>query len=173
MTACFSSLSSIIQKIMCTRLLKSRGQTYRFSLYVHTNKIHIKWWNLASKFQQLGSLTLAKLLLPFSANKREWWGREWKSQSGPWDMWITPKLCWDQLNAWNSFEVSANFYPVFSRENSTGAIIIFCIVCFEALVCGLRVISNNLFNPLNPKIKTWILICCPYSFPTEVVGRSW
>ena len=28
-------------------------------------------------------------------------------------------------------------------------------------------------NPLiNPKIKIWILICCPYSFPTEVVGRS-
>ena len=30
-----------------------------------------------------------------------------------------------------------------------------------------------IFNPLNPKIKIWILICCPYSFPTEVVGRSW
>ena len=29
------------------------------------------------------------------------------------------------------------------------------------------------FNPLNPKIKIWILICCSYSFPTEVVGRSW
>ena len=28
-------------------------------------------------------------------------------------------------------------------------------------------------NPLNPKIKIWILICCFYSFPTEVVGRSW
>ena len=29
------------------------------------------------------------------------------------------------------------------------------------------------FNPLNPKIKIKILIFCPYSFPTEVVGRSW
>ena len=28
-------------------------------------------------------------------------------------------------------------------------------------------------NPLHPKIKIWILICCPYLFPTEVVGRSW
>ena len=28
------------------------------------------------------------------------------------------------------------------------------------------------FNPLNPKIKVRILICCLYSFPTEVVGRS-
>ena len=30
-----------------------------------------------------------------------------------------------------------------------------------------------LFNPLNPRIKIEILNCCPYSFPTEVVGRSW
>ena len=26
-------------------------------------------------------------------------------------------------------------------------------------------------NPLKPKIKNWILFCCPYSFPTEVVGE--
>ena len=29
-----------------------------------------------------------------------------------------------------------------------------------------------LFNPLNPKINIWILICCPYSFPIEVVRRE-
>ena len=29
------------------------------------------------------------------------------------------------------------------------------------------------FNPLSHKIKIWILTCCLYSFPTEVVGRSW
>ena len=34
----------------------------------------------------------------------------------------------------------------------------------------LKVLS---FNPSNPKIKIWILICCPYLFPTEVVGRGW
>ena len=34
-------------------------------------------------------------------------------------------------------------------------------------------IESVLINPLNPKIKIWILICCRYSFPTEVVGRSW
>ena len=28
-------------------------------------------------------------------------------------------------------------------------------------------------NPLNPKIKIGNLICCPYSFPTDVVGRGW
>ena len=28
-------------------------------------------------------------------------------------------------------------------------------------------------NPSNHKINIWILICCPYSFPREVVGRSW
>ena len=33
--------------------------------------------------------------------------------------------------------------------------------------------NRPLCNLLNPKIKIWILICCPYSFPTEVVGRSW
>ena len=27
------------------------------------------------------------------------------------------------------------------------------------------------FSPLNPRIKIGILICCPYSFPIEVVGR--
>ena len=32
---------------------------------------------------------------------------------------------------------------------------------------------RNQFNPLNPKIKIWILIFNPYSFPTEVMGRSW
>ena len=31
----------------------------------------------------------------------------------------------------------------------------------------------TVFNPLNHKIKIWILICCPYSFPWEVIERSW
>ena len=34
-------------------------------------------------------------------------------------------------------------------------------------------IYSCFINPWNPKIKIWILICCPHSFPTEVVGRSW
>ena len=29
------------------------------------------------------------------------------------------------------------------------------------------------FKPLNPRIKIWILICCPYSFATEALGRNW
>ena len=33
-------------------------------------------------------------------------------------------------------------------------------------------LGSPFINPLNPKIKIKILICCPYSFPTEVVGRS-
>ena len=42
-----------------------------------------------------------------------------------------------------------------------------------------KVVSNGEWptywrlNPLNPKVKIWILICCLYLFPTEVVGRSW
>ena len=38
------------------------------------------------------------------------------------------------------------------------------------LIC---IMGRRTVNPLNPKIKIWILICCPCSFPTEVVGRSW
>ena len=34
-------------------------------------------------------------------------------------------------------------------------------------------INLLVFNPLNPKIKIEILICCPYSFHIEAVGRSW
>ena len=33
--------------------------------------------------------------------------------------------------------------------------------------------ETELLNPLNPKIKIWVLLCCLYPFPTEVVGRSW
>ena len=33
--------------------------------------------------------------------------------------------------------------------------------------------SFRSLNRLNPEIKNRILICCPNSFPTEVVGRSW
>ena len=42
-----------------------------------------------------------------------------------------------------------------------------------SLVIILLILITLSLNPLNPKIKIWILICCPYSFPTEVVGRSW
>ena len=35
-----------------------------------------------------------------------------------------------------------------------------------------RVMGTGTGNK-NPKIKIWILICCPYSFSTEVVRRSW
>ena len=33
--------------------------------------------------------------------------------------------------------------------------------------------TNVTVNTLSPKIKIWILIDCPNSFPTEEVGRSW
>ena len=32
---------------------------------------------------------------------------------------------------------------------------------------------NGLVNPLNPNIKIQILICYPYTFSIEVVGRIW
>jgi len=40
-------------------------------------------------------------------------------------------------------ERPANFYSVLSRENSTVAIRIFCVVSFEAVACGLDDISSN------------------------------
>ena len=40
------------------------------------------------------------------------------------------------------------------------------------LQSGTGLLHAVLINPLNPKIKIGILICCPYSFRTEVVGRS-
>ena len=42
--------------------------------------------------------------------------------------------------------------------------------------CYLRTVKlwfwERYLNPLNPKIEIWILICYPYSFPTEVLGSS-
>ena len=35
----------------------------------------------------------------------------------------------------------------------------------------LKAKDNGSLNPLNPKIKIWILFCRPYSFPTEVVEK--
>ena len=43
-------------------------------------------------------------------------------------------------------ERSANFYSVLSRENSKVSIAIFYIVCFETVMRGLDVISNNQFK---------------------------
>ena len=34
-----------------------------------------------------------------------------------------------------------------------------------------RAASSALINPLNPDFNIQILICCPYTFATEVVGR--
>ena len=33
-------------------------------------------------------------------------------------------------------------------------------------------LSESYLNPLNPKIKIWILICCPYTFLIKAVVRS-
>ena len=44
----------------------------------------------------------------------------------------------------------------------------FCLTDFEEWE---TVHSLPLFNPLNPNIKIQILICYPYKFPIETVGR--
>ena len=43
----------------------------------------------------------------------------------------------------------------------------------QASITTSKGVSYSTFlNPLNLTIKIRILICCPYSFPTEIVGRS-
>ena len=48
------------------------------------------------------------------------------------------------------------------------------LILHQSYCFGLRwSLVSFVANPLNPKIRIWILICCPYSFHTEVVGRNW
>ena len=45
---------------------------------------------------------------------------------------------------------------------------------FQILIFSLHLISTiRQINPSNPKIKILVLICCPNSFPVELVVRSW
>ena len=41
------------------------------------------------------------------------------------------------------------------------------------MVCVNGKHPKTIVNPLNPSIKIQILICCPYTFSIEVVGRIW
>ena len=50
---------------------------------------------------------------------------------------------------------------------------IYCFfVCVRSSWSGIFVIPSCNLNPLNPKIKIGILICSPYSFPSEVMGEK-
>ena len=33
-------------------------------------------------------------------------------------------------------------------------------------------LAYDIINPLKPKIKIQIVICCPYTIPIEVVGKN-
>ena len=47
-----------------------------------------------------------------------------------------------------------------------------CVLQPDPGVLFFEQLSSLLLNPLNPKIKINILLCRPYSFTIEVVGRS-
>ena len=51
--------------------------------------------------------------------------------------------------------------------------LILMILLEDSYLSAAMPIGQVSFNPLNLKINIWILIRRPYSFPTEVVGRSW
>ena len=44
---------------------------------------------------------------------------------------------------------------------------------FPWVVCVNGKHSKTVVNPLNPNIKIQIIICYPYTFSIEVVGRIW
>ena len=88
----------------------------------------------------------------------------------------SPSLTWsDSSRFWFT-----NYQPgILKKENRkiTKTFLFFNTPCHNFANIYKNEIQNEVYskrlNPLNPKIKIWILICCPYSFPTEVVGRSW
>ena len=47
----------------------------------------------------------------------------------------------------------------------------FCYTMLNAQDFEISAIKRLTVNPLKAKIKIWILICCPYSFATEVWGE--
>ena len=72
---------------------------------------------------------------------------------------------WLPLGLWGWLQINNGFFkwPI--------------MVCAQTLVHrwdpeqGFLYYSADRLNPLNPRIKIEILICCPYSFPIEVVGE--
>ena len=74
--------------------------------------------------------------------------QRWSAQSNPWDGYVNfTKVIFrpiKRLELFGTFsERSANYYFVLHRQNSTVAITIFCIVCFEAVALGLDDVLNN------------------------------
>ena len=85
--------------------------------------------------------------------------------------------CWSQ-----SLFLSSSYCKLSSLKSQSYSIIytylelnlfVFCIQFCSVKMLTISSYVIVFFNPLNPKIKSRILICCPYSFPTEVVGRRW
>ena len=74
--------------------------------------------------------------------------QRWSAQSNPWAGYVNfTKVIFrpiKRLELFGTFsERSANYYFVLHRQNSTVAITIFCIVCFEAVALGLDDVLNN------------------------------
>ena len=77
-----------------------------------------------------------------------------------------------------SYQGSSVYRPVLWASSSLillaeGHFLLILMILLEDNLPGCMPIGQVSFNPFNPKIKIWILICHPYSFLTKVVGRSW
>ena len=74
--------------------------------------------------------------------------QRWSAQPSPWAGYVNfTKVIFRPIKRLELFgkfsERSANFYSVLHRQNSTVAITVFCIVCFEAVVLGLDAVLNH------------------------------
>ena len=74
--------------------------------------------------------------------------QRWSAEPSPWAGYVNfTKVIFRPIKRLELFgkfsERSANFYSVLHRQNSTVAITVFCIVCFEAFVLGLDDVLNN------------------------------
>ena len=74
--------------------------------------------------------------------------QRWSAQSSPWAEYVNFTKVnvrpIKRLELFGKFsERSANYYSVLHRLNSTVAITVLCIVCFEAVALGLDDVLNN------------------------------
>ena len=151
---------------------------------VHSNTLHSANYNGHFYYDDI-TMDQAGLLRLASATTVHWWtklGRNSRyffdpiidTQTQPVLLYIA---CWSQ-----SLFLSSSYCKLSSLKSQSYSVIyiylelnlfVFCIQFCSVKMLTISSYVIVFFNPLNPKIKSRILICCPYSFPTEVVGRRW
>ena len=127
------------------------------------------------------------------------WGQIWWNSFMAQCEGLSVGLVWDLklkkksevlLVKWLQQNLNSHLLPLFISYRSSGeklikyqaiscvimSVILMTTLFYKALILQGEIWCWSLLmlkGLINPKIKIWILICCPCSFPTEVVGRSW